>query len=329
LVDLATLRTLANQPIFEIVVEAFAMHLPSAQREELISELAAHAAASEARRAHEDLWKTIAGLVASGMARWERVLHSPQSDDDSDRDSPLSVHIDAFKLAQHLGKPLIVDDRVLQVAMYQDAPASTSCAFASPQVLLAMLDAGFCTTDDVASNFRRLMRWRYRFLVPPPALLLAWARESLGSLPGDGLLDVAVYLHNCLHDPGLYCGPEQSTPPMPMAMKLVTSWLDSIVRFLANVWADAAFSNAAAAGLTRWVGEELIPSCPRGLWLSPIGHSLAREGHAAALQMAVVQMTGVPDRHRANQGLRTLAEALGVDEDAFFKIAAEAIRAIA
>ena len=39
-------------------------------------------------------------------------------------------------------------------------------------------------------------------------------------------------------------------------------------------------------------------------------------------------MTAVKEQRRANMGLRTLAEALGVDEDSFFDFVAEAIHAI-
>lgn len=329
LVDLATLRTLARQPVFESVVDAFAVHLSPAQREELVGELRAYETARDARRAHDSLWDIVSGMVARGRAMWEPVPHAAQCDDDCGTDPLPSVPLDAIKLAQHLAKPVIVDDRVLQVAMYQCDPASTSRAFSTPHILLAMLDAGCCTRQAVAADFRRLMRWRYRFLVPPPALLLAWARESIDNLPGDALLDVAAYLHDCLRDHGLHCGPEESTPPMPMAVKLMTSWLDSIMRFLADVWADDAFSNDAASYLTRWIGEEFIPSCPLGLGFSPVGQRLARVGSDAALRMAMVQMTGVQDQRRANLGLRTLAEALGVDDDAFLTVAAEAIRGIA
>ena len=266
--------------------------------------------------------------IARRKAKWQRVPQDAEPDGDYDGPSRHSVCLDAIRLARHVAKPVLVDDRFLQVLMYSDDPDSNSRAFSSAHFLLALLDAGQCNEDIVAADFHRLICWRYRFLVPPPALFLAWARESMDNLPGDTLLDVAVYLHDCLRDAGLHCGLEQSVPPMPMAMRLVTSWFESIAGFIAGIWGDSTFSDDAATRLTWWVGEELIPSSPLGLWLRPIGQNIARMAPNAAVRMAMVELTRLPDMRRASLGLRTLAEAVGLDEDTFLDITVETIHAI-
>lgn len=328
LLDLLTLRTLASQPAFESVVNSFSIHISSTQHEELINELRAYEAAKNARQPHEELWIAIPALIDSGKARWERVLPGSQEDGDDDFEMPRSVHLDAYKLANHLGTPLLADDRVLQVGMFHDASDSVSHAFGTAQVLLAMLETTVCAVDNVAAQFLRLMRWRYRFLIPTPALLLSWAREAVANPPGDALLDVAVYLHDSLRDPGLHCGMEASTPPMPMAGKITTAWLGSIATFLADFWNDDDFSDDVASQFTSWIGEELLPSCPHGLWFQPVGQNLAKVSPNAILQMCMVKMVGVASQRRANLCLRTLANALGISDAAFLTITAEAIHAI-
>ncbi len=328
MVDLITLRTLASEPTFESIVENFSVHIVGTQYEELVNELRAYEAANDAQRAHDVLWSDISALVDHGKARWEPFPSECQGNEDDDAEVPRSVHLDALKLAHHLGRPLLADDRVLQVCMFQDASDGPSRAFSSSHVLLAMLERGVCSAALVAAHVLRLMRWRYRFVVPTPALLVCWAEEAIANPPGDALIDVAVYLHDCLRDPGIHCGMEASTPPMPMAGKLVTAWLDAIATFLANIWEDNRFSEEFATGLTNWVGEELLPSCPRGLWFQQVGQNLAKVSPNAILKMCMVQMVGVSSRHRASLGLRTLANALGVTDDTFLTITSEAIDAI-
>jgi hypothetical protein len=81
--------------------------------------------------------------------------------------------------------------------------------------------------------------------------------------------------------------------------------------------------------LTTWVGEELIPSSPKGLSLHPIGHNITKAALEGAIQLALVQFTRVMNTGRANQGIRCLAEAIGLDDSQLFTATAEAIYAIA
>ena len=231
------------------------------------------------------MWDVVAQLVADKKARWQGRPQDAELDGDDDGTGHVSACLDAVRLARHLGKPVIADDRFLQVLMYLEDSGSTSRAFSSAHFLLAMLESGYCSEDIVAADFHRLMCWRYRFLTPPPRLLLAWAKQSIANPPGDALLNVAVYLHDCLRDPGLHCGLEQTTTPMPIAVKFVTAWFDSIARFVAGIWADDAFVDESAIRFTQWVGEDLIPSCPRGLWLRPVEHNPVRVGPATAIRM--------------------------------------------
>lgn len=325
IIDLFTLRALARTEAFPEILRFFQVHLLASQEQQLLDELRAHAAGVEAWEWHRKLWDAVNRLG-------ERIVWRSVSDDNrEDRkltDGVRTDYIDAMRLASETGLPLLADDRVSQTAVLQKQPCEHFQAFGSDQVLVACKDAKLIDDDAVAGDFIRLMKWRYRFVIPPAGILLFWARGSLGNLPGPELITCAVYVQDCLRDPGLFTGLEQSEPPMPMALKLVTAWTDVLTDFLFAVWNDESFAETEASDLTRWIGEELVPSCPPGLWLHAIGHNLSRGQVPALLTLTMVRFTTIRNVSRANHGLRVLAQSLGVDDERFTLIAAEAIDAL-
>jgi hypothetical protein len=328
--DLMTLRTLANQNLFQSVLDSFSVGISRTQHNELIAELHAYDRAHMVRDTHDALWGAVADLHRDGRIRWEiapAITNDPECADDNDE--PASVHLDAMKLAHHLNKSVVADDRVLQVLAFLERPAGSFGAFGSDCVLQALLAAGKTDAPSIAADYRRLMNWRYRFLVPSPDLLMAWAQESRDNLPGPALIEAAFYLHDCLRDPGLHCGLEQSDPPMPIAAKLVTAWIHSIMTFLGRIWTSGDFAEENCCALTRWVAEEFIPSCPRGLFLHPIGHNIVRVERYSVFTIALVQFVNVVPQERANLALRTFGDALGLDEDEYLGLTADAIGASA
>lgn len=331
LMDLLTLRTLIGQEIFADVAEGYTIHLLREQHEELLAELGAFARAHEARESHDAMWETVLALEKAERLEWVAVLAETASEHnamDDEPDTASTLYDDSVQLAKSLDKSVIVDDRVLQVLIYNENPASTCRAFGTDRVLLAMAESDICVLREVAKCYRRLMNWRYRFLVPPPSLLMEWFRESIDDPPGDALLDAAAYLHECLRDPGLHCGREDVDLPSSMAIKIVMAWFDSITTLLVDIWNLEDLRDDIARRVTKWVAEDFVPSCPRGLWLQTVGHNLARIEGSAVLQMAMAKFVSVEDTERANLALRVLAETLAIDEDAFLTIAAEAIHAI-
>ncbi len=330
LMDLLTLRTLAGQEIFDDVVREYSIHILREQHEEMLAELQAFARAHAAKADHDAMWKMIERMEQDAKLAWTQLADDAalDHDEEDEPDDTTNLYFDSVEIATRLDKSVIVDDRVLQVLAYNEAPASTCRAFGTDRVLIGMLEAGTCEPAETAKCYRKLMKWRYRFLVPPPSLLMEWFRESRDDPPGDALLDVAAYVHDSLRDPGLHCGLEDIDLPASMATKIVIAWSDSITTFLADVWKLDGLRDEMACRVTEWIGEELIPSCPRGLWQQDVGHNLARIEPHAVLQMAMLKFVCVDDRERANLGLRVLAEALAIDENEFLTIAAEAIHAI-
>jgi hypothetical protein len=112
---------------------------------------------------------------------------------------------------------------------------------------------------------------------------------------------------------------------MPMAVKYVVAWTNSVVSFLRMVWSDENYSDDARRLLTRWVGEDLIPACPRGLWYHEIGNNVSRAGATTVLSVAMASLIAFPNRERANSFLRTLAESLGINDDDYLSITTNAM----
>ena len=328
--ELHTLRTLAGQEVFDVVCDCLTVFVTASERDEVAAEIAAWGVAAAAKDAQDSLWREVGKLKDQGLITLHAVANEPDDEGAEDEESQAgrNFYLDSAKLAQQLGITLIADDRVLQVICLRGDQDGVAAA-GSDQVLIAIAESDPRTLERMASLFRRLMRWRYRFLVPRSSFLIQWVRDSLPQLPGDALIDVAAYMHDCLRDPGLHCGMENSDPPMPIAARLVTSWTETIADFLADLWDDSSMSDEIATRLTTWAGEECTPSCPRGMWFHPVGDNLARNEPSIALKMAMVRFATVKDQRRANLGLRTLADALAIDEVGFLTITAEALDAVA
>jgi hypothetical protein len=319
------LRALASTRAFKAVCDFFSVKLAATDRDLLDSEIVAYDKRQTAWKQHSDLWAMLASMEETGLLvnQVAEVNHNSKLEDDENPTDEWTL--DSLRLAIRLDLPLLADDRRLQIERGRSNRANATVSFGSFHALSALLESTTLDVATVASDFRRLISWRYRFLIPSPDLLLHWAREAGGDPPGAALLDISAYLHDCLRDPGLLCGFEETEPPMPIAFRFLSTWNQVIARFLAGIWADATFTDEVAGRLTYWIAEELLPTCPRGLLLSDLGGRIAILEPSVAIKLVVVQFLSVNDRRRANIGLRILADALGFDDNEFIATATEAI----
>ncbi|MFL5330043.1 MAG: tetratricopeptide repeat protein [Gemmataceae bacterium] len=326
-IDLETLRSIAGLPIFERALDAFELFLTSSDLQQMNAELRAYEVAHKARDSHDAMWNTVRSLIDDGALEWATVpkVSTLSIEGEDARDWP--IHLDSYKVAQSLRLPLLADDRVLHSLALYAPPSVIPSAFGTDSLLLDWWTAYPHDRATIAANLYQLIEWRYRFYVIPGEILFEWAKEHSDKPPGSILLSVSDYIHDSLRDPGLHCGLEVTEPPMPMAVKFVTSWLHSIAVFVGLIWKDSRFTERAAVSLTQWVGQELVPSCPLGLWFHPLGHNLSYAETRGMLSSTMVQLVSCEDPMRANLALRALAAALGFDEDDFLTIAAEAIHA--
>ena len=244
LIDLPTLRTLAGQRIFEVVVNAFTLHLRAGQWDQVVGELDAYGGLGERQGQSfcpvglsRTPYESGDHAVRSQCERIRTVILAPTKKTWAGSILPFFGSRGAL---QSRCSPTIGSCRC---SCTRKDTGSVSRACDSSRVLVAMLSAGVLTCKNTAEEIRRLMQWRYRFLVPAPEILFELAHKGAAdSPPGDALLDVAFYLHDCMGDPGLHCGLEQSEPPLPMAVKLAAEWGNAITAFLPMVWRDNRFS---------------------------------------------------------------------------------------
>tara|TARA_R110002167_G_scaffold22388_2_gene80262 strand:- start:1424 stop:6841 length:5418 start_codon:yes stop_codon:yes gene_type:complete len=322
-IDLVTLMTLATQSVFSDILDTFAIYIHPNDRDKASDELAAYEVASHAKATNDEMWDTVNKLVAKGKIKWCSIDDEKSQSGFSD-----SRYWHSLELAKENSLPVLVDDRVLQVVILRQNIDPPYSAFGIDSFLNSLLNTGNYDVDKLSGLYSRLLEWRYRFLIPPVPILKNWAIDSINNLPGKSLLALSIYLHDCLRDPALHCGAESPDYPVSMAVKLVTTWNQNIIDFLADIWSDDYFSNEGASSLTIWVCEELLPSCPSGLFLTKIGHNIARFLPDTVLMLAMVKFAVIKKSERANLGLRLISDSLNIDEDKFLKATISAIEVV-
>jgi tetratricopeptide (TPR) repeat protein len=319
LVDLLTLRTLAGVELLDIVCETFSrVALSSEDRRRLDQELRDFALGYETHAWHEDLWRTLG--EDDRVDATKALFHIAEADVDSDNGGTDEVTVlDSALLAQQEHLPLLVDDRVCQNMVLRIQGASSRAAFGTDCLLSRLRDAGLIDEPTACRSLLRLIEWRYRFLLLSEEDLRIIAQHGA---PAD-LRKVARYVHDCMRDPGLFVGPEPTSPPIPLAFRLYQDWLRAIAHFSAELWLDESLSAERASELTRWARSELVPTVPRGL-----GAAIGRIADFSAftvLHFAMLRLCQSADYAKANTGLRTMATALGLSDQAFIQLAADAI----
>ena len=315
--ELFSLKAIAETDAFQTFVDTFTVYLDSTDQARIRGELSAYAASDQANESQQELWNMVGDLIKEGLAEWRSMKESLEVPDDEDDEELENIYMDSVELADDLAIPLLADDRVLQVISLQGHPLAPNCAFDSQQILLSLHRRDAIELDVLATHIMQLIKWRYRFLTPPSDVLYTWLKKGLKRPPGPDLIEAACYLHDCLRDPGLHCGLESTDPPMPIALRFVSSWTEAIAKLLAKVWSDKEIDVEVAKELTAWVCTEFVPSCPRGLYETPVGFQLAQKQARSVLKLALVQFTIVPDQKRANLGLRTIGSSIGLSDEEF------------
>lgn len=259
IVDLATLETIEHFGLLDKLAGFYRIRITAQAQRELVQRIEAIAYQEETRQWHLDLWTRLRADV-----RFKFVPHTaPEQMRDKDKDTKDYLPFLASFIAQETKIPLMADDRVCQAFTLNEMVGVPHPAFGSDGVVLALLAAGKLDTCKAASAISQLMAWRYRFIVPTPAILKALADPYRENAPGQSLREVAEYVHDCMRDPGLFGGPEKTEMGDSMALRLYLTWMSTIADFLVLVWADESFTPVSATRLTEWSCRELLPSCPR------------------------------------------------------------------
>lgn len=275
---------------------------------------------------HQTMWEEINQLRAAGKVEYRdsascRRHCGEDADDDGVEPRPF---LDAMLLANDLGCRLLADERLCQAAVLNQRPEMADAAFGTDRLLIGLEDTGVLSTDDVCTDLIRMMRWRYRFLLPESRHLKIAALRSRDSLPGPELRAIAAYVQESMRDPGLFCGPEKADLPTPVAFKYFMAWKEVCIEFLGSIWQDRSITSEQLEEVTRWCVESLLPAVPRGMLYSPVGRRLGDFTPKAFMLTAMLRFATVQPVQRANEALRFMAIHLGMTEDEFYEAAAEA-----
>jgi len=230
----------------------------------------------------------------------------------------------AANAALHHKLPLFADDRVCQAVVLNARVEDAFAAFGTDAFLETLLESDTKLLSSVTHAYEQMLKWRYRFILPPPSVLAKMARSYAEYLPGASLIGVAHYAHDCMRDPGLFAGRERTIPGSSVAFRLYSEWLRVIAAFLIDVWIDEAFPEAAKATLTRWAVSELVPSPPQNV------HAFFRRRMAeitpqALLGTALSMAIRATDEALINRALVQIAHCLGLTEEDYVRLVGETV----
>lgn len=321
-IELTTLRAIARRHGFDLLAREFSIHISNNDWNQLKSELVSHEAARAVRKSSDEMWELVRKLTLATKISF-RSNEEDRDDHSVDQFLP-QLHADSIGLSSMLNVPLLCDDRVNQVQRFNEEGSLSYTAFGTEQLILSLYRQQKISAEKKSNCLLQLMRWRYKFLVMNGETLKGFADMAQKQLPGDALLEVSAYLHRCLADPGLFCGFENTEPPMPMAIKFATAWADEIAFFITLVWDDQEYSDSEAASLTWWAASNFLPSVPRGISGHQVGVNLGVLLNRTTLQFAALKFAALSDLPRASLGMCTFSKALGINDSELFDAISEA-----
>lgn len=320
----STLRSLARYSWLERVLPGVNWCVKRTDYDGEVRELQEYEFQRSIFSSHQAMWEEINQLRAGGNLEYRdsASCHRDRDADDDGVEPPQLV--DAMLLAHDLGFRLLADDRLSQAALLNQRPDRSDAAFGTDRLLVGLEDEGVLSTDEVCADLIRMMRWRYRFLLPESRHLKVAALRSRDSLPGPELREIAAYVQESMRDPGLFCGPEKADLPTPVAYKYFMAWNEVCVDFLGLLGEEPSITDQQLGTVTRWCLESLLPAVPRGMLYSPVGRRLGNVTPRAFMLLAMIRFATVQPVQRANEALRLMASNLGMTEEEFYDAAAEA-----
>ena len=315
-VDLTTLTTLSKTSCFDRLTARANLAISKDDYHRMLREISGHEQIDRLNNENNQFWK----LIESCENITSIGVEPSEKEEDEFRTIP---HLDASLIAIEQNYHLLADDRVSQQLRLSES-GEHNTAFGSDQVILALWRAGSITIREATEDFLKLIRWRYRFLIPPPEFLKELADRSRSNLPGPDLCDLARYMHDCMQDPGLLCGFEKTSPPMPVAFKFNFSWLTNSIEFIRLLAQDESYGKEELEVLVRWIVKSLVPSTPNYLLHQPVGKNITSAIANTVLKLSLSSLVAISPIERASLIARIVGNSLPLDETEFYRIAAEA-----
>lgn len=317
-IELSALETLTSFGHLDAVTKFYRLHITGEDHVELRQRLDALRFQEETRVWHFELWDYI--RTDSRFRFVQPVLPPELRDKNSDNKDFLAFL--ASLVAQDQGIPLLADDRVCQAMTLNKLQGAHHAAFGSDSVVLALSVSSLLDTSEAAEAMMNLMRWRYRFVVPPTTILKTYASQYRGNLPGLPLREVAEYVHDCMRDTGLFGGPENTDFKDSMAMRLYLTWMNLFAEWLIELWDDGDFSDENVTLLTEWCVQECLPSPPRVVHGSVKVRIGALTGKFLISKM-LLNSNHADGGERVSAAMKAVQKALKLSDDDYLRIVTE------
>ena len=317
-IALSSLETLYQIGALEAVQRCMRIRITPEHHRELRERLAYFKHMEEVRQWHEALWQAMAEHPRFDRRSLKQV---PQHQGGIES---IEVFFAAPLLAEQERLPLLADDRFCQNVAHHSGSLPAPQGFGTDALLASMHKHGRVSTQQYSDYFHKLVRWRYRFLVPPALLLYQMALNNLDSLPGARLRNVATYGHDSMSDPALFGGFEPTTPPVAMGQRLYMAWCNEIAEFLALVAVEAQFQDEALHRIVEWAITELLPQLPNTL-PGRFKNALANLTPQILIGRILIWAAPREDAGRVNDVLQQMAQLLGIDEFQYSKLISGAI----
>ncbi|MGI0080033.1 MAG: tetratricopeptide repeat protein, partial [Nitrososphaerales archaeon] len=310
-IELITLKTLFGAGVLDVVLSNYEVAVLENSLDEMNRDLRAYDLQRKTYEWHDALWNQVR------EDRRFKVLPTPNLEGSSSEDRRTELFIAPFRLAHDTGRMLLTDDRAVQQWGNSIDRQAHGRAFGTDAVCDALLDQGALPISEIADAYLSLIRWRYKFLCPPPDILLEYARRYPGVTAGADLDLVARYVHDCMRDPGLYGGFENTTPKMSMAMQFYLGWSSAYATFLGSVWTDQGIEIERAELLTRWVCETALPAPPRATDLRVLPET-SEQGKRMFLGQLGIALGTRAEPAKAERALRMAGALCNIDDDNLF-----------
>lgn len=321
-IEETTLDTLAGIGLLDVVTKHFSVHLNKKDLDDILSRIHGFQLLETALSKHKDLWDSI---QANKCFNFVPVNEAPVISGDEEQDRGLAIA--AYLAAKERNLPLLVDDRVCQALLLNDRKEEPVAAFGTDVLVQEMAKLGTLTTDEAADALIKLMSWRYRFIVVSPEILKLFADRYRSHPPGADLRKIALYVHDCMRDEGLFAGLEATNPPVSIAMRLYQTWIQNVAQFIMDVWLDETRDESSAREITSWAISEFLPSPPR-MADYRLQSTMASFTPRIAITWALLRSSNGRNLERINQALRAMSSALGLSEKEYFDIVAGVVRGI-
>jgi tetratricopeptide (TPR) repeat protein len=311
-VELSTLRTLINFDVYDAVKDSFRLSITPEARKSLDVDLRTITYQEECQRWHDDLMKKLNQL--------ETLAPNYSGEDIPD------ICMDSYCLGKSKGVSVLVDDRIIQALALNDGEFKGDI-FGVDCLLKALERDGVLQVSECDSAYLKLIRWRYRFLVPSVDFLVRLAKQYKVSPPGNELMEVAGYVHDCMRDLGLFSGLEKTDPPIPMCGRFFAAWTDLVVRFVVHLWQDSDVTPETASAFTKWAFRELLPSPPRAF--VPQRIDLVDGTVSLLFEKLLADLAVLPDTSRGKTAASSIREALYLSNEEFYRVFTETLDRIA